>query len=157
MTDLILLTDEELQEMSYDSFNQVDLKALQTMQECEFPRYTVAMAHTIYLWENALYQEASRLCGNYDGGLWKTKNGFWELQSDRIFLMENGWGEIFKLNATEFSIVVNLFILSKLSMMTYESKPAINRRAVFFSDYIKDMMNKNRKILNTGAIYKLID
>ena len=157
MTDLVLLTNEELTDMSYDSFNKTDLVAMQMMQESEFPRYTVAMAHTIYVWENILYQEASRLCESYDGGVWETKNGFWTLQSDSIFYMENGWDEAFNLNALEFSIVVNLFALSKIAMMTYNSKPAINRRAVFFSDYIKDVMNKNRNALDTGAIYKLID
>ncbi|WP_281109780.1 hypothetical protein [Acinetobacter bereziniae] len=60
--------------MSYDSFNKTDLVAMQSMQESEFPRYTVAMAHT-------------------------HKNGFWTLQSDSIFYMENGW------DFTEFSIV----------------------------------------------------
>ena len=70
--------------------------------------------------------------------------------------MENGWNEAFNLNALEFSIVVNLFALSKIAMMTYSSKPAINRRAVFFSDYIKDVIHKNRNVLDTTAIYKLI-
>ena len=156
MTDLVLLTDEEIADMSYDSFNKTDLVAMQSMQESEFPRYTVAMAHTIYVWENILYQEASRLCESYSGGVWETKNGFWTLQSDSIFYMENGWDEAFNLNALEFSIVVNLFALSKIAMMTYSSKPAINRRAVFFSDYIKDVIHKNRNVLDTTAIYKLI-
>jgi hypothetical protein len=76
MTDLVLLTDEEIADMSYDSFNKTDLVAMQSMQESEFPRYTVAMAHTIYVWENILYQEASRLCESYDGEYGKLKTAF---------------------------------------------------------------------------------
>ena len=54
-------------------------------------------------------------------------------------------------------MIANLYALSHLAMATYESKPAINRRAVFFSDYIKQLMDKNRGILNTNAIYSMID
>ncbi|MGQ1480528.1 hypothetical protein ACT4XN_19515 (plasmid) [Acinetobacter baumannii] len=158
MTELVLLSPEEIQKMRYDSFNQADLKAFQSLQAAEYPTYSIAMAHTLYMWENTLFHEARRLSDNYRGaGIWETKNGFFVLQSDDVFTCESGYGEAFELNALEFSIVANLFSLSKVSILSLNKNRDVNRRAVFFSDYIKDVISKNRDILNTRAIYILID
>ncbi|EET83849.1 antirestriction protein [Acinetobacter radioresistens] len=157
MTDLVLLNADEIQAASYDSFNAIDLKGFQTMQDADEPRFTVPMGLMVFYWESALYQSASNLSDSYNGGFWKTENGFFELQTDESFVLENGWGSTYEVTATEFSMIANLYALSHLAMATYESKPAINRRAVFFSDYIKQLMDKNRGILNTNAIYLMID
>ena len=91
MTDLVLLNADEIQAASYDSFNAIDLKGFQTMQDADEPRFTVPMGLMVFYWESALYQSASNLSDSYNGGFWKTENGFFELQTDESFVLENGY------------------------------------------------------------------
>ncbi len=71
MTDLVLLNADEIQAASYDSFNAIDLKGFQTMQDADEPRFTVPMGLMVFYWESALYQSASNLSDSYNGGFWK--------------------------------------------------------------------------------------
>ena len=158
MQNLVQLSTDEIKAMSYDEFNLIDLKAMQSLQGEIEPRCSVAMGHLMLMWENVLYQIASNLTDQYSGGLWTTEHGFWVFQSDDVFLLSDGYGREFQINALEFSIVVNIKALSNIAISTYQSgKQALNRRSVFFSDYIKDFMNKNRSVINTQAIYFLTD
>jgi len=112
--------------------------------------------------ENYLYHFANKLGGEvYNGGYWSMDKGFFLLsdgESDNIFQVSDYYGTSFKLNVTEFSIVANLFALSHLCIVSLDRvNPFTNHIAVFFSDYIKAVMNKNKDILNLSAIYSILD
>ena len=158
MNTLNLLTTQEVEAISYDSFNKMDLNAMIEVSEgveCDCLQFNMLS----FLWEQCLFRFASELSKKYTGGSWTTENGFYALNGyeNEVFKVADCWGTEYEMNSLEFSITVNLFALSNISISTFGTKPAINRRAVFFSDYIKEIMKKNEEVLNLIAIYKVID
>lgn len=109
--------------------------------------------------ENHVYHYADQKSeGQYSGGYWTMEQGFFELVSQQNFKIDAGYGRVFEVNSTEFSIIVNLFALSHIAFSSYENKDNFrNSMAVFLSDYIKDLMNFNSEVLKTGTIYTIID
>lgn len=159
MNTLNLLTPQEVEAVTYDSFNKMDLNAMIETSKGGECNCSLQFNMLNLLWEQTLFHFASKLSQKYTGGNWTTENGFYVLNGyeSEIFKVADCWGSEYEMNSLEFSITVNLFALSNISISTFGTKPAINRRAVFFSDYIKEIMNKNANVLNLSPIYRVID
>lgn len=114
----------------------------------------------IHKYEQNIFKYMDLLGGEqYSGGNWGMEHGFFYLHDDTgIFIMRSGFGEESRLDALSFSAVVNLMVLSQMAIQAYEEKNFFdNQMAVFLSDHLKDLMEKNIEIFSTDDIYRIIN